>query len=364
MKNLKNNVIALAAAATLATGGFAYGQLETGNSTQQPVQNLAPDGPNETGSADDRDDVTTTNRPANDRQQRDPAGRENDMQRTTQTQPRGMQQGQMNQGQMNQMGQRDDRPQMSPEQVKQMETEFVKWSASGHEYAIQSADIASQKADQEYVKEYARLVKRDHEQAKQLLSQAAEQAGYDVPQGIQYDVLKDKLENLRQEDKQFAEKYIFGTSSGAVESAMWNAHFVENGESPELRQYAAQVLPVEAVHQQAGEQVAVALIRGVSDGEFTQARQAGARMGGQNGRMSGMNNQPGTTPNDPNFEEIEGQRNAGAVVRPAEPRTQRPAGNVTAGTEDETDVDEGAIQKGLPGARDAANIDPNDVENE
>jgi predicted outer membrane protein len=175
---------------------------------------------------------------------------------------------------------------MSPEQAKQTEKSFVKWASNGHLFAIEAAKIAQDKADHEYVRQLAKQLQQDHEQAYQMLTDAVEGTEYEARDEITLDLLSDKLEMMRSDkDDDFDAAYVFGRSGDAVDATLWYAYSMERMQTPALQQYAQQILPVLATHQRAAEQTSIALIRGIDDSQFRQlqdearARQAGGEMG-------------------------------------------------------------------------------------
>lgn len=172
---------------------------------------------------------------------------------------------------------------LSPEQVKQMEQEFVNWAANANYFEIETAKLAQQHGNDQ-VKRLAAQLQRDHEQANQLLKRSAQSAGYDVPDSIDKDILREKLDlmkkNAQENPEEFNQAFVFGQVGAHKEAILWNAHAAENCQSQELKQYASTILPKLRGHAQQGERLAYAMIGGDTASQLRQdARTASGQLG-------------------------------------------------------------------------------------
>ena len=273
----------------------------------------------------------------------------------------GMQQDRM---QQNRMGQdRMGQSQMSPEQVKQMEKMFVEAAANTNLFEIESAKLVEGKIDNPQVKQYAQRTMQDHQRNQDQLKQAAQQAGYDVPTSVTDPVKKAELDKLQKLDAgMLAPVYMIGQTAGHKGAVLLFTHAATNCQDQQLKQYARQTLPALQGHYDHAEQITYDLI-GASpdsiDGMNNRARTAGGQMG-QMGQMG----------EDMQRQGRDLQREAGNAMdrdglnledtdrdgMDRQPGVVRPRGT------DATDIDEGEIRQGLPGARDATNVDPNDAD--
>ena len=171
----------------------------------------------------------------------------------------------------------------SAEDAKKMAEEFVSWASDGHLYAIQSADVVLSNSDDDFVKQVAEQLKADHEQGLDLLKQKAESAGIEVPGEIQYDVVEDTLQNLKEnaDSPELEAKYVFTAFGNAAESTLWYARGTTKLQDPALKEYANAVLPLIQSHGQAMQQVAGLIITGDTANASMQGGQSG--QGGQGG---------------------------------------------------------------------------------
>ena len=290
MNYRKTTILTAAAIATTMTFGTALAQTNTDEITpRQALQTRTQEQAEENEGAELEVDAVDT------------ADRQNRVDR---------QQEQLNR----RVGATEQREPMSPEQQRQADGDFVSWASDGHRYAIQSADVVIENSDNPTVVQVAELMKRDHEQALGLLEDAAQQVGAEVPDTIQYDVVEDSLENLREEagGPEFEEKYVFESFGNAAESTLWYAKQAEQGQSPALQQYAANVIPLVQSHGQATQQVAAGLITGQSMDPMMQ--QQNARRPMQQGQPRQASDALGeVTP--PSQTERQGQLNQGQMNR-------------------------------------------------
>ena len=172
---------------------------------------------------------------------------------------------------------------MSEAEAQKMAEEFVSWASDGHLYAIQSADVVLSNSDDDFVKQVAEQLKADHEQGLDLLKQKAESAGIEVPGEIQYDVVEDTLQNLKEnaDSPELEAKYVFTAFGNAAESTLWYARGTTKLQDPALKEYANAVLPLIQSHGQAMQQVAGLIITGDTANASMQGGQSG--QGGQGG---------------------------------------------------------------------------------
>lgn len=151
-----------------------------------------------------------------------------------------------------------DNPHMPDANGQQkMESNFFKDAASGNTLEIRLAKLAEERATDPQVKETARMIQNDHEQANQLLKQVAEQHHIDVSTDSLSPVdqaVWDKLQKKEGED--FTRCYIFQQVGGHAQDQLIYSYHATHGQSDACRQYASQVLPKVEAHLHALEQIA------------------------------------------------------------------------------------------------------------
>jgi hypothetical protein len=133
------------------------------------------------------------------------------------------------------------------------------------------------------------MIQRDHEQAQQSLRQLAERAGIQISETPELNpVHQAKLEMLREKQgEEFARAWVFGNMGGHTTSILEYSWASTNGPTPEIKEYAGQVLPKLQQHAQQLAPVAYQLA-GIEN-----ARTAGERMGGDQ-PQPGQGNRPGS----------------------------------------------------------------------
>src|SRR5688572_13491504 len=231
--------------------------------------------------------------------------------------------------------------QMSPEQSRQMVQKWFEHTASANQFEIQAAQLAQERfggqpaaqpaggeamaegapddtaqpgqpaeqpgqqrgaggqagaggQQQQQLIRAAQTIQRDHEQAQQVLRQAAEQAGVQISETPQLTpVHQAKLDELQQKQgEEFARAWVFGNMASHTHGILEYTWASQQAPSPQIKQYASQVLPKIQQHAQHIAPIAYGMAG------IDQARTAGERMGGEQpgGQQPGGQQQPGNRP--------------------------------------------------------------------
>ena len=181
-------------------------------------------------------------------------------------------QSQLNQENQNRLNQAQQLQQQQEEQGPQHVQKCIREASSDNLYEIQAGQFVEQRAQDPQVKQFAKRLVQDHQQAEQQLQQAAQQAGVQVSEQLS-PVSQAKLQELQQKQGPALERaFVFcqvGDHETDILMAQWQA---EHEQAPQLKQYAQQQIPVLEEHLRMGRQIA--------DQWVPQARQAGQRMRG------------------------------------------------------------------------------------
>src|SRR5688572_10314109 len=105
--------------------------------------------------------------------QSDQARQQQSEQRDSSAQQAGERAGQSGAARAGQSGQRQNKDQR-----------FVEFASTNDQFEIQAAKLAEQQAQDDQIKQMAKMIQQDHQQSSQKLQQAAQQAGVHVSQQL------------------------------------------------------------------------------------------------------------------------------------------------------------------------------------
>jgi putative membrane protein len=166
-----------------------------------------------------------------------------------------------------------DQGQQDPTQM------FVKETYSSNLFEIQAGQLAAQRAQDDQIKQFARMMVEDHTKANQQLKQAAQSKQIQVQEQLD-PVHQAKLQKLQKLPAQeFGRKYINGQVAGHMVNVLEFQYQSQNLQDPQLKQWATQTLPKLEEHLKHATQIASKQAGG-------QARTAGERESG--GATSGQ----------------------------------------------------------------------------
>jgi len=158
-------------------------------------------------------------------------------------------------------------------------------------FEVQAGQLAQQKAQRDEIKQFAKMMVDDHTQAQQQLQQIGQQKGWQFSEELM-PVHREMLNELNKLDGQeFERAYLYGQVAGHTKTALKLRDDKAEFQDPQLKQYAATILPKVQQHLRHAQQLANA----------DEAVTAGARIGheaGNNARtgpgVTGSDNETGT----------------------------------------------------------------------
>jgi predicted outer membrane protein len=132
--------------------------------------------------------------------------------------------------------------------------QFVREAAISDMFEIQSSQLAGHKSQDQKVKQFATDVTQDHTKASNELKSAAQEAkSVQVPNALD-DEHKEKLQQLQQANgRQFDQLYAQMQLQGHQKAVGLFQNYAQNGDNPQLKQFAQKTLPVLQHHLQMAE---------------------------------------------------------------------------------------------------------------
>lgn len=128
--------------------------------------------------------------------------------------------------------------------------------ADVNNFEIQAGQLAQRRAQSDEIKQFAKMMVDDHTQAQQQLQQIAQQKGWQFSQQLM-PVHRAMLEELNKLDGQeFDRAYLYGQVAGHTKVALGLRDGKTELQDPELRQYAATILPKVQQHLKHAQQLA------------------------------------------------------------------------------------------------------------
>ena len=149
---------------------------------------------------------------------------------------------------------------------------FLMHSASDNQYEIQAGQFVEQHAQNQQVKQLAQRLVQDHQRAQQQLQQIARQMNVNISQQLM-PVQQAMWDELQKKHGQFLERsFTFEQVGDHEKDVLENQWVAEHAQSPQIKQFAQQQVPVLQEHLRLAMQAAEQFV--------PQAAQAGAQMRG------------------------------------------------------------------------------------
>jgi len=166
--------------------------------------------------------------------------------------------------------------------MNQQDREFANMAAKANRAEIQMGNMAEQHASNEAVKDFGKLMVNDHTNAAQKLKSWASQSNFKLPSGLPSQAASTKSSLSSLSGAQFDHQYIQSQLKDHKKVIAAFEKEVEQGQNPQLKQFAENTLPVLQDHVRVVEDLAGKL--GLS-GKTGLANPAKAITGGQNMKM-------------------------------------------------------------------------------
>jgi putative membrane protein len=174
------------------------------------------------------------------------------------------------------------------EKVKEMtppkdSKEFAMRAAEGNLFEVKLAQLAQQKGQSDRVKQVARTIERDHQQANDKLKQVAQSKNINLPTDLKGEKQECYEAFQKLDGKTFDENYLVLMIKDHLCDIMAFKNESQNGTDPDIKRWASETLPHLKSHGSQISQVAAATDIPVdvlaSGGRMGEATPAGARQG-------------------------------------------------------------------------------------
>src|SRR5687768_13216606 len=120
---------------------------------------------------------------------------------------------------------------------------FANETWSHNQFEVQLGQLAAQRAQDDQIKQFARMMVADHTKANQQLKQIAQSGNIQISEKLD-PVHQAKLEKFQQcQGPEFERKYINSQAAGHMMSVLEFRWQSQNQQNEQLKQYAAQTLP-------------------------------------------------------------------------------------------------------------------------
>lgn len=127
--------------------------------------------------------------------------------------------------------------------LSSLDQQFMRMAAHSDQFEIRSSQMALQKSQNPEVRQYAEMMIREHTQSTQILTQLATERGFTLPtepSEFQQAVI-DSLMPLT--GAEFDRAYLEAQANGHIQTVGVFRSQIGQGRDPELRQFAAGLLP-------------------------------------------------------------------------------------------------------------------------
>jgi len=133
---------------------------------------------------------------------------------------------------------------------------FIKDAYIHNLFEIQLAQLASQRAQDDQIKQFARMMVEDHTKANQQLKQIAQSASVQAEERLDA-VHQAKLQKAQKwPASEFGRKYIFSQVGGHTMNVLEFRYQSQNAQNEQVKQYASQTLPKLEQHLQQANKIA------------------------------------------------------------------------------------------------------------
>jgi putative membrane protein len=128
---------------------------------------------------------------------------------------------------------------------------FVQKVAVSDMFEIQSSNLAMDKASNKEIKDFAKMMVKDHTDSTQKLKDTLKKSNSKIePPATLDDKHAQKLEKLRGlSGTEFDKQYVMDQQEGHDAAANLLKSYSQNGDNKDLKQFASQVLPVVETHR-------------------------------------------------------------------------------------------------------------------
>jgi putative membrane protein len=128
---------------------------------------------------------------------------------------------------------------------------FVKKATQSGDFEITSSELAQDKAQSAEVKDFAKMMIKDHTEAAQKLEKVSTEAGIKpaekgVGQKTEHTADMEKLQEAKAEE--FDAQYIAIQRQAHEEAVQLFTDYSKNGDDPKLKQFATETLPTLQMH--------------------------------------------------------------------------------------------------------------------
>ena len=123
---------------------------------------------------------------------------------------------------------------------------FIIQASIGNLQEISSGKLAAQKANRPDVKAFGQRMVADHTKAQTALMQLAKAKGYQIPAAATVTVPEPML--VKAGGKDFDRLYVHMMAPGHRKAVLMYQTYAVNGKNPDVKNYAAQTLPVIKSH--------------------------------------------------------------------------------------------------------------------
>ena len=199
-------------------------------------------------------------------------------------------------GQAGRSGQQPGRP--GQRQSQNFDQKFVEFASTNDQFEIQAAQLAEQQAEDDQIKQAARMIRQDHQQSSQKLQQIAQQAGVQVSQQLK-PYQQAMLQELKQlQGQEFDRAWLYGNVAGHTKAVLKFRDATREAQNPQIKQFATQTLPKIQQHLQHAQQLAQyeeAQTAGATERAGSESDAAGSgRSSGRPGARSGSSTDSGS----------------------------------------------------------------------
>lgn len=133
---------------------------------------------------------------------------------------------------------------------------FLKEAASGNQLEIQLGQLATERAQDPQIKQFAQQLVEEHQQAAPQLQQAAQSMNMELPRQLN-PVHQAVLEHMRQKQgDDFGRAYIFHQVGDHHKKVLEHQYQAQNAQNPQIKQLAARMVPTLREHLQHAERIA------------------------------------------------------------------------------------------------------------
>jgi putative membrane protein len=136
-------------------------------------------------------------------------------------------------------------------QSQESSKEFVQNLASANQFEIQAGQMIQEKAQDQQIKDYAKQMVQDHQQAGDQLKPIAQAMGVDISSQQLNPVHQAKLQELQKKQGEDLEKcYIFGQAGMHLTQVLETSWRSQSASDPQLKQFLTQLQPKLQQHLQ------------------------------------------------------------------------------------------------------------------